>query len=390
MTRRFHETAKAYSRSLPDPGRRRCRGNRRPLRGAQRGASGAVFVRRRVPPHRQRPDARPAGRERAAGADPRRRAAHGGRRGAALLDLYGAPAGQVAAAARRPRARRLGRAPSPGAFALMKRILLVLVFLAPAGCERAAADRPGAQLAAKVNGTEISVHQLRNGAGGAGNPASVAQALEKVIDRELLVQKALAAKLDRDPQVLQSIDNARRQLLAQAYIERSISVAASAAAGSTRDEVRAFYAENPALFAERRIYRLRELAVSAPAEMVDVLRAEAGKARELDEVAAWLRSRNAKFSADALTQPAEQLPLSYLPQLARMKPGEIAVFATPLGASVVQLVHAEDAPLSEQQAAPLIEHFLAGRKRLETAAAEVKRLREVATIEYLGEFKRGH
>jgi hypothetical protein len=54
---------------------------------------------------------------------------------------------------------------------------------------------------------------------------------------------------------------------------------------------------------------------------------------------------------------------------------------------VVQLVHAEAAPLTEQQAAPLIEQFLAGRKRLETAAAEVKRLREVATIEYLGEFK---
>jgi hypothetical protein len=124
--------------------------------------------------------------------------------------------------------------------------------------------------------------------------------------------------------------------------------------------------------------------------MIDVLRAEAARARELDEVAGWLQTRNAKFSVDVLTQPAEQLPLAFLPQLARMKPGEIAVFPTPLGASVIQLVHAEDAPLTEQQAAPLIEHFLAGRKRLETAAAEVKRLREVATIEYLGEFKRGN
>lgn len=256
--------------------------------------------------------------------------------------------------------------------------------LVPAGCERAAADRPATQLVAKVNGTEISVHQLR--VGGAGtNPASAAQALEKVIDRELLVQKALAAKLDRDPQVQQSIENARRQLLAQAYLERT----ASAGAGSTRDEVRAFYAENPALFAERRIYRLRELTVSAP-DMVDVLRAEAVKARDLDELGAWLRVRNAKYSVDAVEQPAEQLPLSFLPRLAAMKPGEIAVFATPLGASVIQLLHAEEAPLTEPQAAPLIEQFLAGRRRLETAAAEVKRLREVATIEYLGEFKRGN
>jgi len=263
-------------------------------------------------------------------------------------------------------------------------LLVPLFFLPPAGCERAAADRPATQLVAKVNGTEISVHQLR--VGGAGtNPASAAQALEKVIDRELLVQKALAAKLDRDPQVQQSIENARRQLLAQAYLERT----ASAGAGSTRDEVRAFYAENPALFAERRIYRLRELTVSAP-DMVDVLRAEAVKARDLDELGAWLRVRNAKYSVDAVEQPAEQLPLSFLPRLAAMKPGEIAVFATPLGASVIQLLHAEDAPLTEPQAAPLIEQFLAGRRRLETAAAEVKRLREVATIEYLGEFKRGN
>ena len=272
----------------------------------------------------------------------------------------------------------------------MKRLLLLVLFMAPAGCERAAADRPGAQLAAKVNGTEISVHQVR-AVGGAASPSSVAQALEKVIDRELLVQKALAAKLERDPQVQQSIENARRQVLAQAYLERSV----SAAAGSTRPdertaEVRAFYAENPALFAERRIYRLRELMVSAPVEMIDVLRAEAAKVRDLDELGLWLRNRGATYSVDSLTQPSEQLPLSFLPRLASMKPGEIAVFATPLGASVVQLVQTEDAPLTEQQAAPLIEQFLAGRRRLETAAAEVKRLREVATIEYLGEFKRGN
>jgi EpsD family peptidyl-prolyl cis-trans isomerase len=263
----------------------------------------------------------------------------------------------------------------------VKVLALLLLLSIPTGCEQAAADRPGAQLVAKVNGTEISIGEVRGVA-----PAAAAQALEKVIDRELLVQKALAAKLDRDPQVLQAIDSARRQLLAQAYLERT----ASAAGGSTKDEVRAFYDENPALFSQRRVYRMRELVVSAPAEMIDVLRAESSRARELDEVAAWLKTRHAKFSVDVLTQPAEELPLAFLPQLARMKPGEIAVFPTPLGASVIQLVHAEDAPLTEQQAAPLIEHFLAGRKRLETAAAEVKRLREVATIEYLGEFKRGN
>ena len=260
------------------------------------------------------------------------------------------------------------------------RALSFLIFATTlAGCDRVAADRADAQLVARVNGIEISAHQIRTSAA-----PSVAQAVEKVIDRELLVQKALEAGLERDPLVKDSIDNARRQVLAQAYLDR----AAGTRAAPSREEVRAFYAENPALFAERRIYRMRELVVSASAEMIDVLRAQAARTADLDELAAWLKTRNARFSAATETQPAEQLPLAFLPQLARMKSGEIAVFATPLGASVIQLIHAEDAPLGAEQAQALIEQFLAGRKRLEIAAAEVKRLRSSARIEYVAQFKR--
>ena len=259
------------------------------------------------------------------------------------------------------------------------RLLPFIVFaVGIAGCDRVAADRANAQLVAKVNGVEISAHAIRT-----SGSASVAQAVEKVIDRELLVQKALEAGLERDPQVKDSIDNARRQVLAQAYLER----AANASTQPTKDEVRAFYAENPALFAERRVYRMRELVVAAPAELIDVLRAQAARAADLDEVAAWLKARNARFSTATETQPAEQLPLAYLPHMARMKPGEIAVFATALGCNVIQLVQAEDAPLGLEQSQALIEQFLAGRKRLELAAAEVKRLRASAHIEYVAQFK---
>lgn len=255
--------------------------------------------------------------------------------------------------------------------------LCLIVFVV--GCERA-----NTQALARVNGVEISARQA---------PAT-RQALDKIIDRELLVQQALEARLDKDPAVAETIDNARRQLLAQAYIERMVRTNEPAAAKPTREEVRAFYDENPALFAERRIYRVRELVVAAPAEMVDVLRAESARARDLEEVAAWLKSRPVGFSAASRTQPAEELPLAFLPQLARMKAGEIAVFPTPAvasrpgGASVIQLIHAEDAPLTLEQANALIEQFLAGRKRLEVAAAEVKRLREGARIEYVAQVKR--
>src|SRR4051812_14370938 len=233
-------------------------------------------------------------------------------------------------------------------------IMVALLCAVPLGCQRAEANRP-AQVAAKVNGAEILLEEGKGGKGG-----SAAQALETIIERELLAQKALEAGLERDPAIAQSIDHARRQVLAQAWIERT----GGAAAKPTAEEIRSFYKENEALFAQRRIYRLHEIVVAAPAEMFDVLRAEAARAADLGEITAWLRARNAKFNEVHLTQPAEQLPLRYLPQLARMKDGEIAVFPSPLGAAVVQLIQASDAPLSEQQAAPVIEQFLAGRKRL--------------------------
>jgi EpsD family peptidyl-prolyl cis-trans isomerase len=263
-------------------------------------------------------------------------------------------------------------------------VVALLFSTALTGCDRTGADRASGALVARVNGVEISARELR-----ATGSTSVAQAVEKVIDRELLVQKALEAGLEHDPQVADRIDNARRDVLAQAYVERT----AGSRALPTRDEVRAFYAENPALFAERRIYRTRELVVSANPEMLDLLRAQAARARDLDEVATWLRAREAHFSAAAQTQSAEQVPLAFLQQLARMKSGDIAVFAAPAAgalpvtASVIQLVHAEDAPLSQEQALPLIENFLAARRRLEVAAAEVKRLREAAKIEYVAQFK---
>ena len=114
----------------------------------------------------------------------------------------------------------------------------------------------------------------------------------------------------------------------------------------SREEIRAFYAEHPELFAERRVYRVRETRVV----------------------------------------PAEQVPLVHLTQLTRMSAGESGF----MGEQQIELVNAESAPIGEAEATPLIEQFLAGRKRLELAAAEVRRLREVATIEYAGEFKRSN
>ena len=124
-------------------------------------------------------------------------------------------------------------------------------------------------------------------------------------------------------------------------------------------EVSAFYASNPILFGARKVYAWRQIATGMTPEGFEPL----GHPASMDQVEAWLGERGVTFVAHRSTRPAEDIPLALLPRLAAMRRGEIAILASPRGALVVQLVEATDAPLTEREAAPLIERFLAGRKR---------------------------
>jgi EpsD family peptidyl-prolyl cis-trans isomerase len=270
--------------------------------------------------------------------------------------------------------------------------VLMAITVVLSACGRTDAQKGSGQIAAIVNGEEISVHRV-NGTIARGNDVppgeageAAAQALQRVIDQELLVQKALKAGLDRDPQVMQAIEDAKRQILARAYIDR----VAAAAPAQSQDEIGTFYKENPALFERRRIYHLHELVVAAPQDKLGALQAAAAAAKSMDEVAGWLKSHKLPFNVVTASKPAEQMPLEILPRVSEMRDGQIAVFSTARGASVVQVLRSEEAPLSGQQAAPLIERYLLGRERLELARTEMGKLREQAKIEYAGEFKPAH
>jgi EpsD family peptidyl-prolyl cis-trans isomerase len=254
-----------------------------------------------------------------------------------------------------------------------------------AACSRAGDAEPAAQLAARVNGLEISLRQVRAAAGaGPREPdrQEAREALERVIDQELLVQAAIGLKLDRQPEVVHAMQQARRQILARAFIDK----ASVEVAKNTPEEIHDFYAAHPELFERRRVFRFQEIAIAAPKEEIETLEQEASHAANLEEMIARLRGRNLAFNIATAVRPAEQLPLGYLARLAAMKSGEIALFSGPAGVSVVQLLRSQEAPLDEKQAAPIIDRFLQGRKRLQIADEAVRRLRERASIEYFGTY----
>ena len=249
-------------------------------------------------------------------------------------------------------------------------------------------DKPATQTAVKVNKEEITVHQinavLQQQRGLKPEQADEAgrRALERLIDQELVVQKAAEQKVDRDPRVVQAVEAARREIVARAYAEK-IGEGATKPAPA---EIKKYYDDNPSLFKERRVYQLQELAIEATPGQVDALRGRLQSAKNINEFVEYLKANKITYSANQAVRGAEQLPMGALPALAKLKDGEAILNATPTGAQVVVLAGSRAQPVSEPQAAKAIEQFLLNERKRKIIADDVKSLRASAKIAYLGKF----
>ena len=244
------------------------------------------------------------------------------------------------------------------------------------------------QVAAKVNKEEISVHQVNGALARVGNlPAEQAklagrEVLERLIDQELLVDKAVGKKLDREPRIMQAQEASRRQILAQAYMDQLV----ASVSKPTPEEVKTYYGEHPELFSARRVYRFQEISVAAGRDQLLPLQKRMNSAKSLNDVLAVLKENKIQFVSNLSTKAAEQLPMELLPRLNQMKDGQIAVIPGDSNLLLIQLVESRTVPIDLAAAAPVIERYLINRRRGEVAAREMKQLRAEAKIEYMGDF----
>lgn len=275
-----------------------------------------------------------------------------------------------------------------------KRLYLPLMVAAlMVGCgdkkdDAATEEKTPTQVAAKVNGTELTVSQVNfalqripNLDKDQSKTASL-QVVRNLVDQEVVMQKALEDKLDRDPLVVQALDASRRQLLAEAYMSRKL----GAPIEPTEAEVTNYYEQHPELFAKRKIYRLQEISIKAPQEKHDAIRAQLGASKTLDDFAAWLKAENYPVKAAQGVKPAEQLPQAMLPQLSKMPNGQAMVVNVPDGLMVIVLADSQAQPVTLEQAKPAIVRKLQIDVRQKAAKAELDALKTAAKIEYVGEF----
>ena len=241
----------------------------------------------------------------------------------------------------------------------------------------------GSQVVAKVNGEEITVLQLNRVLERSGvrevTPDVRKHAIESLTAEELMVQAALEAKIDRDTAFVQSLENARRQLLAQIFAERMVYPKSVV----TATEIADYYNREPLLFAKRRTFRLTTFR-AAGADLTPQISAALKQVKSVDEVRGILDARGIKYETQLASVAPEQLPVDELPAFAKASVGDLFINPDKEGSVLLMSVTAieDDVPLTLERARPMIEEFLRNSRNRQATDAYLERARASAEIVY--------
>jgi EpsD family peptidyl-prolyl cis-trans isomerase len=269
-------------------------------------------------------------------------------------------------------------------------ILVMSLALAACGEKKEESAKP-TQVIAKVNDTELSVHQLNFSLQGLQetNPEQLVKirkaALDRLIEQEVIVQDAIDKKVDRDPTVRSQLDAARRDILVRNHLQKL----GAAVAVPPDDLIAKFYVDRPELFRERQIYQFTEVVLPrAPQNWPEIEKAIA-TTKNMQEVLEELRKKGINLPVGQnIIRAAEDLPQDLLKNLAALKDGEVIVYGRPPGIVIGQIVARRTVPVDEVKAKPAIIKFLSSKSQGEMVQSQVRKLMDTAKISYVGEFSK--
>ena len=231
---------------------------------------------------------------------------------------------------------------------------------------------------AKVNDVEIAMLPAAVGATIAGQaPAVDRKLLEQLIDRQLLREEAMRNQLDREPRVIEAIERAKTEILAQAYLESKVAAIGAPSAA----EVDAYFQAHPELFTHRKLFFMKQLVV-ATKDFSPRLKARLNSARSIEQVARWLDRHRVKYERTELSRSSADLAPEMIGRLRTMRKNQLFVIGAGEYSMLAALVDVKPSPVTAAAAAPQIAMYLRNKKRKETGDLELGRLRATAKVDY--------
>jgi EpsD family peptidyl-prolyl cis-trans isomerase len=130
-----------------------------------------------------------------------------------------------------------------------------------AACGKKSGGQAGGQVVAHVGDEVVTTQELENEFRWANippdkqkDPENIKRVLGELVLRKYLVQQAVASKLDREPGVLLDILRSREQVLANAFLQRSV-----AAKSPSKGDIDRYVANNPSKFSGRKLFAVDEI-----------------------------------------------------------------------------------------------------------------------------------
>ncbi len=204
--------------------------------------------------------------------------------------------------------------------------LAVSTSLTLSGCDKIkglVGGKPSGQVVATVNGQEITSLELKAEMNGFASrdakvmKAAQQQALQQIILRRLVVQKARDQKLDKTPDYSMQVRRGEEGLLTQLY-ERKIS---GTVAPPTQRDAENYVVSHPEQFANRKIINLDQV-VAAP-NKVDPQKLAALKT--LEDVKALFDANNIPYQESSGELDTLSANPQMIAQITKLGPGEVFV-----------------------------------------------------------------
>jgi EpsD family peptidyl-prolyl cis-trans isomerase len=221
------------------------------------------------------------------------------------------------------------------------------------------------QVVATVNGQDITVHELNAELQGVQLPPNITpdqrkqveqQALQQVVNRRILADIARERGLDKTPMFLLQERKAEEGILVQ-MLQRQMS---SAVKQPAQTEVATFMAQNPDLFAERKIFTVDQIQFQTPRDP-NLLR-KYQPLKTMAEVEAMLKQDGIQYRRAPATLDVARANPDLVTQVLKMNREDI--FIIPAGQVMVanKITDTKVQPLTGNEAQQLATGMLQQRK----------------------------
>lgn len=251
-----------------------------------------------------------------------------------------------------------------------------------AGCDK----EPEGQVAAVVNGDEITLQEINAEIGNANIPAGTdtnevqKAALQRIVERRLLAHSAREEGLDKTPEYLirsRQIDDALLVQLLGQRAEKSFQV-------PDQQAINKYMTDNPSMFSGRKMYIVDRIQFALPSDMAQLKTLES--AHSMAEVATRLDGLGIKFERGAAKMDSAQLGQQRLDQILALPEGE--PFVIPENGMVTVAVITGESPITgnNTEMAALATQALRRNALTTTLEERLKQARAKGEIKYQPDF----